>query len=30
VPLPESVWLEVDAPPEAVAILDQLVNLRTN
>lgn len=30
VPLPEAVWLEVDAPLEAVAILDELVNLRTD
>lgn len=30
VPLPEAVWLEVEAPDEAAAILDELVNLRRN
>lgn len=28
VPLPEAVWLEVDAPEEAASVLDGLVNLR--
>lgn len=28
VPLPEAVWLEVEAPEEAAAVLDGLVDLR--
>ncbi len=28
VPLPDAVWLEIDAPPEAAAVLDGLANLR--